>query len=65
MTFTLMVVLNIVLDIGILGALAFVMTRPGRLTPHGETAAVPAGSRPRAVTERAPERALSTVSRAA
>jgi hypothetical protein len=36
MTFTLMLILNIVLDIGILAALAFVMTRPAKLTPHGE-----------------------------
>jgi hypothetical protein len=35
MTFTLMLILNIALDIGIVAALAFVMTRPARLTPHG------------------------------
>ena len=35
MTFTLMLVLNIVLDLGIVAALAFVMSRPAKLRPHG------------------------------
>jgi hypothetical protein len=36
MSFTLMLILNIVLDVGILGLLAFVMTRPAKLTPHAQ-----------------------------
>lgn len=36
MTMTLVVILNVVLDVAILGALAFVMSRPARLTPHAE-----------------------------
>jgi hypothetical protein len=36
MSFTLMLILNIVLDVGILGLLAFVMTRPEKLTPHAQ-----------------------------
>ncbi|HEV7584741.1 MAG TPA: hypothetical protein VGO14_03075 [Solirubrobacteraceae bacterium] len=41
---TLAVILNVVFDVAILGALAFVMSRPVKLTPHAEV--VPA-RRPR------------------
>lgn len=34
MTSTLMIALNVVLDLGILGLLAWVMSRTGHLTPH-------------------------------
>jgi hypothetical protein len=34
MTFTLILILNMVLDVVILTALAFVMSRAGRLSPH-------------------------------
>jgi hypothetical protein len=40
MTFTLILTLNIVLDITIVGALAFLMSRPKKLTPHGPEALV-------------------------
>jgi hypothetical protein len=36
MTFTTMLILNVVLDIVIISALAFVMSRPAKLTPHAE-----------------------------
>ena len=44
MTSTLIITLNLVLDVAILGLSAFVMSHPRKLTPHGEAAA----------TERAP-----------
>jgi hypothetical protein len=62
MTFTLMVLLNVVLDIAILGALAFVMSRPARLRRHGE--AVPATATPRRRTSRDRERTQPAVSTA-
>jgi hypothetical protein len=34
MSLTLAIVLNVVADLALLGLLAFVMTRAGRLTPH-------------------------------
>lgn len=34
MTFTIILTANIVLDVALLGLLAFVMSRPARLTPH-------------------------------
>ncbi len=34
MTFTLILTANIVLDVALLGLLAFVITRPAKLTPH-------------------------------
>jgi hypothetical protein len=34
MTFTTMLILNVVLDVAILGGLAFVMSRAAKLTPH-------------------------------
>lgn len=34
MTFTLILIANIVLDVALLGLLAFVMTRPAKLAPH-------------------------------
>lgn len=34
MTFTLILILNIVLDVAIIGAVAFVMSRAAKLTPH-------------------------------
>ncbi len=34
MTFALILIANIVLDVALLGLLAFVMTRPAKLTPH-------------------------------
>jgi len=34
MTFTLIVLTNVVLDIALLAGLAFAMTRPAKLTPH-------------------------------
>jgi hypothetical protein len=40
MTLTLILTLNIVLDITIVGTLAFVMLRPTKLTPHGPEALV-------------------------
>ena len=36
MSLTLVMVVNACLDVAILGALAFVMTQPGRLSPHRE-----------------------------
>jgi hypothetical protein len=51
MTFTLMLILNIVLDIGILAALAFVMSRPARLRAHGEQPAAQAVTRRRVADE--------------
>jgi hypothetical protein len=44
MTLTLIITMNVVLDIALLGGLAFAMSRPARLTPHGKApapAAVP------------------------
>jgi hypothetical protein len=35
MTITLMIALNIVLGVSLLGLLAYVMSHPRRLTPHG------------------------------
>lgn len=55
MTFTLILTLNIVLDVAILGALAFVMSHSRKLTPHGESA--PATVAP--ATQPARERARS------
>jgi hypothetical protein len=40
MTITLVVISNVVLDVAILGALAFVMSRPAKLTPHAEAGPV-------------------------
>jgi hypothetical protein len=37
MTFTLTLILNVVLDVAILGTLAFVMSRPAKLTPHADS----------------------------
>jgi hypothetical protein len=34
MTFTLILLTNVVLDIALLAGLAFAMTRPAKLTPH-------------------------------
>jgi hypothetical protein len=34
MTLTTIIVLNVVLDLALLALLAFVMTRPAKLTPH-------------------------------
>ncbi|MCW3019371.1 MAG: hypothetical protein JWN10_1679 [Solirubrobacterales bacterium] len=34
MTFTLMITLNVVLDVALLAVLAFVMARAAKLTPH-------------------------------
>lgn len=34
MTFTLILIANIVLDVALLGLLAFVMSHPAKLTPH-------------------------------
>ena len=45
MTFTLMLVLNIVLDLGIVAALAFVMSRPVKLREHGVQPAARAARR--------------------
>jgi hypothetical protein len=39
MTFTLVVILNVVLDVALLGLLAFVMRHPARLKPHAEVLA--------------------------
>lgn len=33
-TFTIILLTNILLDVALLGGLAFVMTRPAKLTPH-------------------------------
>jgi hypothetical protein len=51
MSFTLVLILNIVLDVGIVGALAFVMSRPANLTPHARVEPA-TGSRERSATER-------------
>ena len=51
MTFTLMLILNIVLDVGIVAALAFVMSHPRKLTPHAQVHAPVTPERPS--TERA------------
>jgi hypothetical protein len=40
MTFTFILTLNVVLDITIVGVLAFLMSRPRKLTPHGPEALV-------------------------
>jgi hypothetical protein len=34
MSMTLVIAINACLDVGLLGALAFVMVQPGRLSPH-------------------------------
>jgi hypothetical protein len=58
MTFTLTLILNVVLDVAILGTLAFVMSRPAKLTPHADSAPARlprqqvARERPRAAGER-------------
>jgi hypothetical protein len=58
MTFTLALILNVVLDVAILGTLAFVMSCPAKLTPHadGSPARIPrqqvARERSRAAEER-------------
>jgi hypothetical protein len=65
MTLTATLILNIVLDVAILGALAFVMSRPSKLTPHGADAA-PAAPGRRQAHERAHargERAASPLRR--
>ncbi len=41
MTFTTMLILNVVLDVVILGGLAFVMSRAARLTPHRPSLSTP------------------------
>jgi hypothetical protein len=41
MTTTLAVILNVVLDLAILGLLAFVMSCPAKLTPHAESGPAP------------------------
>jgi hypothetical protein len=38
MTFTLTLILNVILDVAILGTLGFVMSRPAKLTPHAGSA---------------------------
>jgi len=55
MTFTLMLILNIVLDVLVVAGLAFVMSRPARLRPHGGDVAARAPSRRR--SEQEPARA--------
>jgi hypothetical protein len=52
MTFTLMLILNIVFDVAIVGTLAFVMTRPKNLTPHAQVEVVSVASPERPATER-------------
>ena len=42
MTSSLLIALNVALDLGILGALTLVMSRPARLTPHRSHADVSA-----------------------
>lgn len=34
MSVTLAIALNVILDVGVVGVLAWVMTRPSKLTPH-------------------------------
>jgi hypothetical protein len=53
MTFTLMLILNIVLDLGILATLAFVLTRPAKLRPHGVHAHLSSARRERVAGETA------------
>jgi hypothetical protein len=47
MTFTLILTLNLVLDVAIIATLAFVMSRAGKLTPNGAVSA-PQAARARA-----------------
>ena len=56
MTMTLAVILNVVLDVAILGVLAFVMSRPAKLTPHAEIGPAPS-PRERVARDRARARA--------
>jgi hypothetical protein len=60
MTFTLMLILNVVLDATILAALAFVISRAAKLTPHRVGVTQPA--RPSAAGPEG-ERARRTLSR--
>jgi hypothetical protein len=59
MTFTLILILNIVLDVAIIGAVAFVMSRAAKLTPHH--IGVAQAARPRAAWagRQRPRRTLS------
>jgi hypothetical protein len=52
MTFTLMFILNVVLDLAILGALAFLTSRAPGLRPNGESAAARAAVGERVARER-------------
>jgi hypothetical protein len=68
MTFTLILILNLVLDIAILGTLSFVMSRAAKLRPHGEIPLAPVSSRRQATVEPARARrepAVSTARQAA
>jgi hypothetical protein len=47
MTHTTIIILNVVLDVALLAGLAFVMTRPAKLTPHRAGAATSAWRRRR------------------
>jgi hypothetical protein len=60
MTFTLILILNLVLDVAILTALALVMSRAGRLSPHRIGVAQVARPKQRwAEPERPPARRLA------
>ena len=59
MTFTLMLILNIVLDVAILGALAFVMSRPAKLGPHRIGVAQVAAPKAAGAERERPRRTLS------
>jgi hypothetical protein len=53
MTFTLILILNLVFDVAILGLLALVMSRPAKLTPHSYEAFERVPAARRAARERA------------
>ena len=68
MTFTLMLIFNIMLDVAILAGLVSVMSRAAKLTPHEPSVSVASmpnmrltRQHPRARSERASSRRLHTV----
>lgn len=42
MTLTVAITVNVLLDVALLSLLAFVMSRPAKLTPHGDETVLPA-----------------------
>jgi hypothetical protein len=63
MSLTLAIALNVVLDLGILGVLAFATTRPSRLRPHRPQDELLAAVTTPAVAKPAPHRERATSTR--